>query len=422
MDPDIVEMAEIHHQPLNHNDRRSSSIRTIDNVDITEVREYFGSQERLVPPKQDSNAVFSQHVADTNVTKINWWERLLLTRDLWSPTWNIYLFCASGIAFAMSHHVFYASLEGKIVHGDDQLLMLRYGTALAFAAKASLVASVLAAFREQIWAAVRSKYLEISTLDDMFSAPETPFSLLNIEFLTQAKLVAALALYGWISPLIVILTTNTLLVQPTEEVQQTTCPGVRTLNFSQEVIGDWRDRTKINGLYPISVNFWNTTSVNMSDPGFFDYWAGRTDQVDQVLLAGTILQRPYTNFDETLMVCEKGWNCTAEIEFVGPGYKCQELARGVGAKVGTLQQESGEARVPFPYEDLGPAGNYTWIAHASLGDYTNPQLNDTWGGGIPRMEPPFPKNLGAFRTEPVVWVGYSSIMEHNILGSKVADF
>ncbi|KAH9237037.1 hypothetical protein K456DRAFT_1831418 [Colletotrichum gloeosporioides 23] len=374
-----------------------------DDVDITEVRDEFGSQERLVPLKQGSNPVFSQHVlVSTETPKASWWGRLILNRDLWSPTWNICLFCIIGIGFAVGHHAFYASLEGKIVHGDNQQLMLRYGTALAFAAKASLVASVLTAFREQIWATSRSRMLSISTLDDMFAATETPFSLLNMEFLGKAKIVAVLALYGWLSPLIVILTTNTLLVKPALEVQHTRSPGVRTLNFSREETNDFRDTLRIDGYYPISLNIWNNTSNNTTEPFFFDYWHGPSDQGQEVFQAATTLKRPFTYIDDTFAVCKKGWNCTAEIEFTGPAYKCQEMARGVGAAVRSLEQESGVTNPPFSFKRLAPTGNHTWIVQATLGDYKNPQLNDTGPGGIPAMEPPFPRHLGAFRMEPVV--------------------
>ncbi|KAF3808380.1 hypothetical protein GCG54_00013018 [Colletotrichum gloeosporioides] len=397
-----MEMSEIPRRPSDKTEpyhTRPSSPSTTNDVDITEIRDNFGSHERLVSPKQDSNPVFIQHVShSTELPKANWWERLLLTRDLWSPTWNIYLFCIIGIGFAIGHHVFYASLEGKIVYGDDQLLMLRYGTALAFAAKASLVASVLTAFREQMWATARSRMISISTLDDMFAAPETPLSLLNLEFISKAKTVAVLALYEWLSPLIVILTTNTLLAKPALEVQQTSCPGVRTLNFSREATNEFRDGLKIDGYYRLSVNLWNTTSVNVTDPSFFDYWAGPSDQGKEVFQAATTLKRPFTNIDDTFAVCEKGWNCTAEVQFAGPAYKCQEMARGVGATVRSLEQESGVTKPPFPFKRLAPMGNYTWHVHATLGDYTNPQLN-----------------------EPVVWVGYSEYLNTSLSSNDTSN-
>ncbi|KAF5497650.1 hypothetical protein CGCS363_v008082 [Colletotrichum siamense] len=372
------------------------------------------SQEALVAPGHSANLGNGYADTSTEHEKPNWFEQLLLTRDLWSQTWNIYLFWVAGVAFAIGHHAYYASLEDKIVHGDDQLLKLRYGTILAFAAKASFGASVLTAFRQQVWATVRSKLLAIATLDDIFAAHETPFSLLNLEFLARAKLVASLALFGWLSPLIVILTTNTLLVKPTQEVQQTRCSGVRTLNFSHEGENDWRHTPKIEGLWEISLSEWNVTRENTSEPYFFDYWAMRSVWGDQMFSATTALQRPYTNLDDTFVVCEKGWNCTVEIKFVAPAYKCQEQARGVGAQIRSLQQESGEAHSPIDFNLLAPIGSYTYISNAGLGHYSNTQLKAVNLGGIPLMNPPFPENLGAFRTDPVVWVGYSEIVDSSV--------
>lgn len=135
---------------------------------------------------------------------------------------------------------------------------------------------------------------------------------------------------------------------------------------------------------------------------------------DQMFSATTALQRPYNNLDDTFVVCEKGCNCTVEIKFVAPAYKCQEQARGVGAQIRSLQQESGEAHSPIDFNLLAPIGSYTYISNAGLGHYSNTQLKAVNFGGIPLMNPPFPENLGAFRTDPVVWVGYSEIVDSSV--------
>lgn len=44
-----------------------------------------------------------------------------------------------GFAFAVGHHIFYTSLDGKLA--EDQDMVIRYGTAFAFLTKASIVAS-----------------------------------------------------------------------------------------------------------------------------------------------------------------------------------------------------------------------------------------------------------------------------------------
>ena len=60
------------------------------------------------------------------------------------PTAMVFLLLA-GVCGAFVHHHFYATLDGR--RADDQLTMIRYGTALAFFTKASLVGSVVLAYR-----------------------------------------------------------------------------------------------------------------------------------------------------------------------------------------------------------------------------------------------------------------------------------
>lgn len=117
------------------------------------------------------------------------------TCGFWHSSWNMYLWLVVGICFAVGHHAFYASLDGH--PADDQVRMLRYGTILAFMAKASLGAAVISAFQQRIWATVRSRILSIAALDSMFAATENLIAFLNWEFLKGAKATAALALFVW---------------------------------------------------------------------------------------------------------------------------------------------------------------------------------------------------------------------------------
>ncbi|KAJ0161213.1 hypothetical protein CTA2_6594 [Colletotrichum tanaceti] len=341
-----------------------------------------------------------------------WWDKkALLQRDLWRSCWNMYLFLIVGLAFAAGHHAYYRSLQGRLVRHDEQLTSLRYGTALAFAAKASVATAVLSAFREQVWAVVRTRFLSLATIDDMFAAPETPFSLANREFLLKAKTAAALAILCWISPLAVILSINTLAAVPGTEAQNTTCPGVRSLNFRFEDSTDWRKGGKIEDLSQMSLSYWNNTSSDKSDPYFFDYYTAPSMNAAEFLHASTYLQRPIVDEEHTFEVCERGWNCTVEIDFVGPAYKCTEVGRGTRGDF-VLTQSSGTVAPPFSMDDLAPTGNYTYIAHTLLGEYAFPQMARMKKGGIPLMEPPYPKHLGAFRTEPVIWIGYSELNDN----------
>jgi hypothetical protein len=113
----------------------------------------------------------------------------------WNPVWQMYVMFVLGVAGALSHHFFYDSLAGTEAH--DQLGMLRYGAAIAYFTKAMLVASLLLAFRQQIWATFRRKSLTIDAVDGLFAVTEDFSAMLNLEVLKQAKVALFLASIIW---------------------------------------------------------------------------------------------------------------------------------------------------------------------------------------------------------------------------------
>lgn len=313
-----------------------------------------------------------------------------------------------GLLCAVGHHIFYASLDGMVA--GDQSEMLRYGTILAYAAKAGFSAAVISAFKQRVWVTVRTRFMSIRALDSMFSAAEDMVSMLNFEFLRHAKGAYALALFAWTTPLIVILTANTLLVEPRTIAHATTCPAVRTLNFSFEETNEWRNETKIDGLFEIPLSIWNTTKRDdNSDPNWFDYYTGPSPALQVTATLGAFLEEVVARASASFDTCGSGWNCTFTVQFTAPGYSCAEMASGVGATPKNLTQESGEAVAPFPNTDfLLPRGNYSYYAFTSGGEYSITQMANVSVGGIPNMDPAdYPAHLGALRTEPVIWVGYT---------------
>ncbi|TDZ16620.1 hypothetical protein Cob_v010458 [Colletotrichum orbiculare MAFF 240422] len=326
----------------------------------------------------------------------------------WHPSWNMYFFLFAGIAFALGHHFFYSSLDGAEV--TNQLRMLRYGAALSFLSKASLGSAVILAFRQRVWMTVRRKVLTLAAVDSLFAAAEDMSAIFNFEVFKQARVAMVLALYVWCTPLVVILTSDTLAVQPMTKVENTTCPSVRTLNFSHEETNDFRTGQRINNLFELSVSLWNTTSADTSAAHFFDYWTGTSTQFDEVATSAVYQKKPLERSGAGVEICGMGWNCTYTINFTGPGYKCTELASGVNSK----PKQLNGATVPFPMEMLAPTGNHTYIAHASLGEYSNPQINDTGDAGIPARAPDLPEHLGALRTEPVLWFGYAHVDDPSV--------
>jgi hypothetical protein len=91
--------------------------------------------------------------------------------------------------------------------------------------------------------------------------------------------------------------------------------------------------------------------------------------------------------------CGQGWNCTYSINFVAPGYKCDDISNRVLSDA------------PFTIDQIAPQGDFIYNAVVDQGDYKRPQVNTT--NGVPSEPPPYPASLGVFESEPVLWIGYT---------------
>ncbi|SPQ23841.1 645e2849-f50d-4257-9e17-de5943f27033 [Thermothielavioides terrestris] len=333
------------------------------------------------------------------------WARLTRSRAwmMLSGGWPMYVTFLLGFGFAVGHHGFYSRLDGK--PADDQIRMMRFGNLLSYAAKASFVATVMFSYRQQVWVTAIRNVLRLRTIDGLFAALEEPVALFNWEFLKKAPVNFSLAVLAWLFPLVVILIPAALTVAPLTETVDGQCFGVRTLNFDAEKSKNWRTTDRINGYRSISLSYYNSTvsnSDNMVDTPFndtfFDYWTGISNQLDLVsarsVLSGAVIPRR----DVALETCGAGWNCSYTISFQAPGYKCDEKARNQSLDADILG-------LPFDRSLLSPVGNYSYVAKTMLGEYYSPQV-DVQIGGVPKSKPPYPHNLGAFRTEPELWIGY----------------
>ncbi|KAK4034020.1 hypothetical protein C8A01DRAFT_39499 [Parachaetomium inaequale] len=322
--------------------------------------------------------------------------------------WPMYALFCFGFAFAIGHHTFYDSLDGK--PADNQILMMRFGSLLSYAAKASLVAAVIFAYRQLIWVTVINNVMRLRAIDSLFAAVNEPQALLNWEFVKKARVAVCLAVLAWLFPLTVILTPATLTVAPRTEVKHELCYGVRTLNFDAEKTKNWRRLDRLNGFRGVSLALWNSTvpdSVGLVDvpfnETFFDYWTESSAQLELVSAQSALTGAVISRRDVALEVCGGGWNCSYTISFQAPGYKCTELARGRKLDEEGLKQQG----VPFNAGELAPNGNFSYIASTNEGEYFGEQVKVQGVGGVPEMKPPYPKHLGAFRTEPLLWIGYS---------------
>jgi hypothetical protein len=118
----------------------------------------------------------------------------------WQVHWTTPAIIASlfvaGVVGAVGHHLFYAHLNGK--PATEQLKMVRYGTALAFFVKSTLVSTVIVCYRQRIWHTLRRKAMTINGIDGLFSATEDPtMFFLNWEMIRNGKLATLMAVCSW---------------------------------------------------------------------------------------------------------------------------------------------------------------------------------------------------------------------------------
>jgi hypothetical protein len=118
----------------------------------------------------------------------------------WHIYWTTPVIMASlfvaGVMGAVGHHIFYTHLDGQ--PATEQLMMVRYGTALAFFTKSMLVSCVIVCYRQRIWHTLRNKAMTINGIDGLFSATEDPtMFFLNWEMVRNGKLATLMAICSW---------------------------------------------------------------------------------------------------------------------------------------------------------------------------------------------------------------------------------
>ncbi|PVI03515.1 hypothetical protein DM02DRAFT_244909 [Periconia macrospinosa] len=307
-----------------------------------------------------------------------------------TPAIAIALFVA-GVMAAVGHHLFYAHLDGQ--PAKDQLLKIRYGTALAFFVKSTLVGCVVLCYRQRIWRTLRQKAMTLRAIDGLFVATEDPTAFVNWEMISMGKLATFMAVCSWLLPLASVLSPSSLTSEVRETFNATQCDSVPTLNFDREAKHDFRRED----IYPgSSLVFWNTTDTQGKKDDFFDYYDQPSKNAKRLAITAVYLKKPATDRQASLASCGERWNCTYSINFLAPGYKCDEVANPTDLSV----------KAPFNHSILAPQGDMVYYASTDLNDYMNPQI-DTDEHGVPIPKPPYPELLGVFQSEPVLWMGHS---------------
>ncbi|KAI4938290.1 hypothetical protein J4E85_000729 [Alternaria conjuncta] len=272
-----------------------------------------------------------------------------------TPALIVALFMA-GFAAAVGHHLFYMHLNGK--PATEQLKMVRYGTALAFFVKSTLVGTVIMCNRQRIWYTFRRKAMTINGIDGLFSATEDPTQFfLNWEMIRNGKLATLMAACTW------------------------------------ESTYDFRDMSKF---WQKSLNFYNTTepaeqerrdedvySAATGTGSFFDYYDQPSKNARRLAFSSVYMQKPQPRENASTVFCGPGWNCTYTISFVGPGYQCEDV------------EDADEPDAPFALSELAPNGSLVYKADVDQGNYGYQDPANGTG------------SLGVFESEPNLWIGYA---------------
>ncbi|OCL13600.1 hypothetical protein AOQ84DRAFT_263660, partial [Glonium stellatum] len=313
-----------------------------------------------------------------------------------TPAVIIVLFVA-GLMGAIGHHLFYTHLDGK--PAEDQLQKIRYGTALAFFTKSTLVGSVVMSYRQRIWHTFRKKAMTISAIDGLFSATENLAEFRKWEMLRNAKLASFMAVTSWLIPIAAVLSPASLTSEIKTLTNNTHCPEVASLNFTHESTFNFRNESNYPGS---SLIYYNSTDVNATQPGWFDYYDQPSKNARRLTITSAYLQKPVQDSNAAVQSCGNGWNCTYTIMFEGPGYDCEEVANSTNPN----DQGLLAMNAPFNMSSLAPVGTYIYLSNVDIADYTDPQT-PTNDNGEPAEGPPYPENLGVFLAEPILWIGYS---------------
>lgn len=189
----------------------------------------------------------------------------------------------------------------------------------------------------------------------------------------------------------------------------TTCLGAKVLNFTRETIYNFRDPPRVDGVYIGSVSYWNTTTFNTTADGWFDYYDEPNQSLQELATLALFQEAPVTGSNASSIACGPGWDCSFTVNFKAPGYKCDDVVIDGASQ----SSADGDVGAPFDVDILLPTGQLSYVAVTDLGDYAEWQLKEVWPGGMPINSTPssWPSHLGVFRTEPVLWIGYVSMLK-----------
>ncbi|KAK4227295.1 hypothetical protein QBC38DRAFT_455389 [Podospora fimiseda] len=298
-----------------------------------------------------------------NGPKIHWY----------TPTTMVIL-SLCGFFGALGHHLYNSALHGQEV--KDSEWPQRWGIALAFFVKMTLIGAVQSAFKQLAWLTVRKRGFRVKTLDSLFQSCYDPLEFFDKELVTRAFLPTLLALLAWILPLSAIASPSTLTASNIPHNETATCLGASTLDFNLENgFGIWRREPDVNKQGSCFWDDWIRPNTAFYNQPSMD--ARRLFQLAMLSKEPLQPQSP----------CPSDSNCTYSLSFHAPAYKCEN------------RDDFGGSNQLYKMSQMVPFGNLTYASYSSEDEDTvgRPQYWD-----IKNVT----EDTGVFHKEPTLWVSW----------------
>ena len=111
--------------------------------------------------------------------------------------------CAA-LALATGHVAFFRYLDGRTPHDSlSQQWVSTISTAFVVSFRSALGGSLATAFTQRLWSVYRERPMKLSTIGVLYTALQSPLSLISPSFLANAKLEWLFALTCWCVPVLV---------------------------------------------------------------------------------------------------------------------------------------------------------------------------------------------------------------------------
>lgn len=116
----------------------------------------------------------------------------------WTVPATMLVYVLVGLALALGHHFFNASLDGDVVGSPtSQEWNMRIGTGLSALIQTLLTGAVGTACLQAVWRLLHKKAVKVSTIDSLFGVTGDSWKLLDLTAWMQGPMVLGLALLCW---------------------------------------------------------------------------------------------------------------------------------------------------------------------------------------------------------------------------------